>query len=81
MAMVMHLGTLALMPDHSSHESVASNRVWQDDGPSAIREVSSICILEQVGLAWGTGQGEPQVRVVLGDGVHQGVHHGVKDDN
>lgn len=41
MAMVMHLGTLALMPDHSSHESVASNRVRQDDGPSAIREVSS----------------------------------------
>ena len=41
MAMVTHLGTLALMPDQSSHESVAFNRVRQDDGPSAIREVSS----------------------------------------
>ena len=41
MAMVMHLGTLALMPDHSSQESVASNKVWQEDGPSVIREVPS----------------------------------------
>ena len=27
------------------------------------------------------GKGVSQVRVVLGDGVHQGVHHGVEDDH
>ena len=79
MAMVMHLGTLAFMPDHSSHESVASNRVRQDDGLSAIREVSSVYWSRLV-LCRGTDQGEPQVRVVLDDGVHQCAHHGVKDD-
>ena len=40
-AMVTHLGTLALIPDHSSQVSVAARRVRQDDGPSLIREVSS----------------------------------------
>ena len=37
----MHLGTLAFMPDHDSQASVVERRVWQEDGPSERREVSS----------------------------------------
>ena len=37
----MHLGTLAFMPDHDSQASVVERRVWEEDGPSERREVSS----------------------------------------
>ena len=36
-----HFGTLAFMPDHVSQASVVARSVWQEDGPSAMREVLS----------------------------------------
>lgn len=36
-----HLGILAFIPDQVNQVSVAESRVLQEDGPSAMREVSS----------------------------------------
>ena len=41
MARDTHFGTLAFMPDQLSQDSVAERSVLQEDGPSAMRKVSS----------------------------------------
>ena len=60
--------------------SISGREQCLTGGWSVCNERCVICKLEEISPSM-RGKGVSQVWVVLGDGVHQGVHHGVEDDH